>query len=241
MYSSAGTPRSSQSVSRPGDLSPVFLSPTLLALLASLGIILVEEELTEVLGILLLPGLLLFSLLRYRSIHCHSSSCSYSVLICHTQFTIDDATPGHIAALGRSYQFLTPVGSEDLLEDDAASAGIVRSRTARTHRRWKLLFYHLQIRLLKEEELLMSSPELDTSETNTWENTSCEPQKQRGRTFQLPITKGHTINFRRARPNSGQKQGSLVDAAAVDLAVKMEPLDGSFPGDRHTDWRAREA
>ncbi|GKZ16998.1 hypothetical protein AbraIFM66951_005727 [Aspergillus brasiliensis] len=33
-------------------------------------------------------------------------------------------------------QFLTPVGSEDLLEDDAASAGIVRSRTARSHRRW---------------------------------------------------------------------------------------------------------
>ncbi|RAH59959.1 hypothetical protein BO85DRAFT_254768 [Aspergillus piperis CBS 112811] len=33
-------------------------------------------------------------------------------------------------------QFLTPVGSEDLLEDDAASAGIVRSRTARPHRRW---------------------------------------------------------------------------------------------------------
>ncbi|GKZ78128.1 hypothetical protein AnigIFM56816_001512 [Aspergillus niger] len=33
-------------------------------------------------------------------------------------------------------QFLTPVGSEDLLEDDAASAGIVRSGNARTHRRW---------------------------------------------------------------------------------------------------------
>ncbi|RAK94856.1 uncharacterized protein BO80DRAFT_469856 [Aspergillus ibericus CBS 121593] len=33
-------------------------------------------------------------------------------------------------------QFLTPVGSEDLLEDDAASAGIVRSKTARPHRRW---------------------------------------------------------------------------------------------------------
>ncbi|OOF99523.1 hypothetical protein ASPCADRAFT_203302 [Aspergillus carbonarius ITEM 5010] len=33
-------------------------------------------------------------------------------------------------------QFLTPVGSGDLLEDDAASAGIVRSKTARPHRRW---------------------------------------------------------------------------------------------------------
>ncbi|PYH95254.1 hypothetical protein BO71DRAFT_208475 [Aspergillus ellipticus CBS 707.79] len=33
-------------------------------------------------------------------------------------------------------QFSTPVGSEDLLEDDAASAGIVRSKAGRSHWRW---------------------------------------------------------------------------------------------------------
>ncbi|PWY71709.1 hypothetical protein BO70DRAFT_121355 [Aspergillus heteromorphus CBS 117.55] len=45
----------------------------------------------------------------------------------------------HLAVIAleqQQQQFLTPVGSEDLLEDDAASAGIVRSKVGRSHRRW---------------------------------------------------------------------------------------------------------
>ncbi|KAL4961992.1 uncharacterized protein BDV14DRAFT_113610 [Aspergillus stella-maris] len=33
-------------------------------------------------------------------------------------------------------QFLTPIDTEDLLEDDAASAGIIRSESTRPHRLW---------------------------------------------------------------------------------------------------------
>ncbi|EAW14337.1 uncharacterized protein ACLA_073720 [Aspergillus clavatus NRRL 1] len=73
-------------------------------------------------------------------------------LRCHTPITTDDATPGPSAALVPSSarnglpdtrgsrippclkSSTSPPVSTDLLEDDAASAGIVRSRTTRSHR-----------------------------------------------------------------------------------------------------------